>query len=142
MHGDIPLVCYGCHFTPILICYRCIITRSTDVFSVRPNTIYWCTTANNYEEALEHALTSVELGIEVPQTDKRLLTIVKTDGCDTDGIAVATGCYVGRRTMRVLDFGKVAATFVDTQTGWAVRVVPSSNSRQLTRAYAPNIFSQ
>lgn len=77
------------------------------------------------------------LELTVPQTDKWLLTIVETDGCVIDGLAVATGCRVGRRTMRVLDFGKVAATFVDTRTGRAVRIVPSSNSRYRAKAYAP-----
>jgi formylmethanofuran dehydrogenase subunit E len=64
------------------------------------------------------------LELTLPQTDKRLLTVVETDGCVIDGLAVATGCRVGRRTMRVLDFGKVAATFVDTVTGRAVRLAP------------------
>lgn len=82
------------------------------------------------------------LGLETPQTDKRLLTIVETDGCATDGIAVATGCWVGKRTMRVLDFGKVAATFVDTQTGRAVRVTPSAASRQRANDYAPEAGSR
>jgi formylmethanofuran dehydrogenase subunit E len=82
------------------------------------------------------------LGLEVPQMDKRLLTIVETDGCGADGIAVATGCWVGRRSLRVLDFGKVAATFVDTQTGRAVRVVPTANSRQQAKAYAPEASSR
>ena len=77
------------------------------------------------------------LGVEVPQTDKRILTIVETDGCLIDGLAVATGCRVGRRTMRVLDCGKVAATFVDTQTGRAVRIVPSASTRQRAKDYAP-----
>jgi formylmethanofuran dehydrogenase subunit E len=76
-----------------------------------------------------------ELGL--PQIDKRLLTIVETDGCLIDGLAVATGCRVGRRTMRVLDFGKVAATFVDTQTGRAVRIVPTASTRKRARDYAP-----
>lgn len=82
------------------------------------------------------------LGLNVPQQDKRLLTVVETDGCATDGIAVAAGCYVGRRTMRVLDFGKVAATFIDTHTGRAVRVVPSSLSRTQAKAYAPQANSR
>ncbi len=77
------------------------------------------------------------LGLEVPQTDKHILTIVETDGCLIDGLVVATGCNVGRRSLRVLDFGKVAATFVDTQTGRAVRIVPSQLSRQLAKSYAP-----
>jgi len=80
--------------------------------------------------------------LDLPQTDKRLLTIVETDGCLIDGLAVATGCRVGRRTMRVLDFGKVAATFVDTQTGRAVRIVPSASTRQRAKDYAPEAQSR
>jgi formylmethanofuran dehydrogenase subunit E len=82
------------------------------------------------------------LGLGTPQTDKRLLTIVETDGCASDGIAVATGCWVGKRTMRVLDFGKVAATFVDTETSRAVRVTPSAASRQRAEDYAPEAGSR
>ena len=77
------------------------------------------------------------LGLDLPRTDKRLLTIVETDGCAIDGIAVVTHCSVGRRTMRVEDCGKVAATFVDTDTGQAVRLVPRSNVRQHAYVYAP-----
>ncbi len=82
------------------------------------------------------------LGLNVPQQDKRLLTIVETDGCGADGIAVATGCSLGRRTMYFYDFGKVAATFVDTQTGRAVRVVPSAISRERAKDYAPEAESR
>jgi formylmethanofuran dehydrogenase subunit E len=82
------------------------------------------------------------LGLDVPQTDKRLLTIVETDGCGADGIAVATGCSLGRRTMYFYDFGKVAATFIDTQTGRAVRIVPSAITRKRAKAYAPEAESR
>lgn len=78
------------------------------------------------------------LGLEVPRRDKRLLAFVETDGCAADGVSAATGCWVGRRTLRVIDFGKVAATFVDTQTGCAVRIVPAPDSRTRAWAYAPN----
>jgi formylmethanofuran dehydrogenase subunit E len=77
------------------------------------------------------------LGLELPQTNKRLLTIVETDGCFTDGVSVATNCWVGRRTMRVEDYGKVAATFVDTETDRAVRIVPQPSARQRAFEYAP-----
>jgi formylmethanofuran dehydrogenase subunit E len=76
------------------------------------------------------------LDIDVPQADKRLLTIVETDGCAADGIAVATNCWVGRRTLRVVDYGKVAAVFVDTLTGHAVRIVPRGTARARAAAYA------
>ncbi|MDQ7028383.1 MAG: FmdE family protein [Ardenticatenia bacterium] len=84
-------------------------------------------------------LGGATLGLPVPQENKRLLVIVETDGCFTDGLAVATGCWVGRRTMRVIDFGKVAATFVDTQRGRAVRIVPHPESRQRAQRYAPGV---
>jgi formylmethanofuran dehydrogenase subunit E len=68
--------------------------------------------------------------------DKRLLTFVETDGCGCDGIAIVTGCSVGHRTLRVVDYGKVAATLVDTFTKKAVRVAPSPFSRELAQHYA------
>ncbi len=77
------------------------------------------------------------LAIEVPQRDKRLLAIVETDGCAADGVAVGSGCWIGRRSLRVEDFGKVAATFVDTVSGRAVQVVPRPAARWLALDYAP-----
>lgn len=84
-------------------------------------------------------LAGEKLGIELPQPfkSKRLFTIVETDGCASDGIAVATNCWVGRRTLRVEDFGKVAATFVDTKNEKAVRIVPRHSARREARSYAP-----
>jgi len=77
------------------------------------------------------------LGLDLPQADKRLLVIVETDGCTVDGLAAATGCSVGRRTMRIEDYGKVAASFVDSQTGRALRLIPLPDSRREAAAYAP-----
>ncbi len=77
------------------------------------------------------------LGLELPQQRKRLLTIMETDGCGADGVAVATNCWVGRRTMRIEDYGKMAATFVDTQTETAVRIFPHPDCRRLAPRYAP-----
>jgi formylmethanofuran dehydrogenase subunit E len=73
---------------------------------------------------------------------KRLWTFVEMDGCGMDGVAVATGCDVGRRTLRVLDFGKVATTLVDRQTGQAVRVAPHPDVRQGVQYYAPDARSR
>lgn len=77
------------------------------------------------------------LGLELPQTAKRLLTIVETDGCFTTGLSVATNCWVGRRTLRIEDYGKVAATFVDTLNNTCVRIAPHPFARQLAPTYAP-----
>jgi len=82
------------------------------------------------------------LGLELPRRDKRLLAIIETDGCLIDGVAVATGCRVGRRTMRVLDFGKMAATFVDIPSERALRVTPHPNCRAAAAHYAPEATSR
>lgn len=78
------------------------------------------------------------LGFNIPPTKKRLLVISETDGCFVDGVTAATDCTVGHRTLRVEDYGKVAATFVDTKTGRAVRVVPVLDIRQKVYVYAPD----
>jgi formylmethanofuran dehydrogenase subunit E len=78
------------------------------------------------------------LEIPLPQPEKRLLAIAETDGCFIDGISAATGCYVGRRTLRIEDFGKTAATFVDTLTEQAIRIAPRGNVRELAWGYAPS----
>lgn len=77
------------------------------------------------------------LGLEVPQTRKRLLTIMETDGCGADGVAVATNCWVGRRTMRIIDYGKMAATFIDVRTEAAIRIAPHPQARAAAVALAP-----
>jgi formylmethanofuran dehydrogenase subunit E len=76
------------------------------------------------------------LEIPLPQAEKRLLAISETDGCFVDGISAATGCYVGRRTMRIEDYGKTAATFVDTLNERAIRIAPRADVRELAWKYA------
>ncbi len=78
------------------------------------------------------------LGFDEPPAGKRLLIITETDGCFADGLSAATNCTVGHRTLRVEDYGKVAAVFVDVNTGNAVRVAPALDIRQRAYAYAPN----
>jgi formylmethanofuran dehydrogenase subunit E len=79
------------------------------------------------------------LDLELPRADKRLFVIAETDGCTVDGIIAATGCRVGSRTLRILDFGKVAATFTDIHTGTSIRVNPSQQSRAFAFEYASGI---
>lgn len=78
------------------------------------------------------------LEIQVPQTEKQMFTFIESDGCFLDGVAVSTGCTVGARTMRVLDYGKMAATFVDRKTENAVRITPNPIARELCAKYAAN----
>jgi formylmethanofuran dehydrogenase subunit E len=64
-----------------------------------------------------------KLGLEDPQGKdrKRIVTFVEIDRCATDAVMVVTGCRLGKRALKFRDWGKVAATFVDVETGKAVR---------------------
>ncbi len=70
------------------------------------------------------------LGIDDPvKLRKRLVTYVEIDRCATDAVSLVTGCRLGKRSLKYLDYGKVAATFVDLETNKAVRVVARDDSR-------------
>src|SRR5690348_18469475 len=53
---------------------------------------------------------------------KRLVTYIEIDRCATDAIGVVTGCRLGKRALKFFDWGKLAATFVDLESGRAIRV--------------------
>jgi formylmethanofuran dehydrogenase subunit E len=76
-------------------------------------------------------------GFEPGERNQRLLVMVETDGCFADGIEATTGCSVGRRTLRVEDYGKIAAVFVDCASGRAVRIAPLRDVRQRAAAFMP-----
>jgi formylmethanofuran dehydrogenase subunit E len=78
------------------------------------------------------------LRLEAPVTKQTALVILETDGCFADGVQVATGATVGHRSLRVNDLGKIAATFVSIQTGRAIRLAPTADSRVRGPLYAPD----
>ncbi len=79
------------------------------------------------------------LGLDDPagKDRKRLVTFVEIDRCMTDAISVVTGCRLGKRALKFRDFGKVAATFCDLETGRAVRVVAKESSKARAREMYP-----
>ncbi|MBW4037777.1 MAG: formylmethanofuran dehydrogenase [Acidobacteria bacterium] len=84
---------------------------------------------------------------------KRLVTFVEIDRCATDAIAVVTGCRVGKRALKLRDFGKMAATFVDLNQRLAgtdddkalshdykaLRIVALETSKALARSLYPEL---
>src|SRR4029079_7166140 len=62
---------------------------------------------------------------------KKLIVWVEIDRCMTDAISAVTGVRLGKRTLKYVDYGKVAATFLNTETNKAVRVVALESSRAL-----------
>jgi formylmethanofuran dehydrogenase subunit E len=81
------------------------------------------------------------LGITDPRgaDRKRLVTYVEIDRCATDAVAVVTGCRLGKRALKFRDWGKMAATFVDLESGAAVRVSAKESSKDLARRLHPEI---
>jgi formylmethanofuran dehydrogenase subunit E len=77
------------------------------------------------------------LGIVQPKSSKRLIVFVETDRCGADAIQTVTGCTLGKRTLKFVDYGKLAATFLDTETGRAVRVAARESSREAAQRFAP-----
>jgi len=83
-----------------------------------------------------------EIGIEDPKSKaerKKIIVYVEMDRCASDAIMSVTGCRVGKRTVKIMDYGIMAATFVNLETGRAVRVRARESSRELARKYAPDI---
>ena len=81
-----------------------------------------------------------ELGIEDPVGErKRLVTFVEIDRCVTDAVGLVANCRLGKRALKFFDWGKVAATFADLQTGRAIRVVAREDSKQRATAMFPDL---
>lgn len=73
------------------------------------------------------------IGIEEPKSSRRLIVFVEIDRCAADAVNTVTGCRLGKRTLKFRDFGKLAATFLNTETGAAVRIIAVEESRELAR---------
>lgn len=84
------------------------------------------------------------LGINDPQgADRRNLIVwVEIDRCMTDAVGAVTGTRLGKRTLKFLDYGKVAATFLNLDTGEAVRIVARESARDLADRKHPEIQSK
>jgi formylmethanofuran dehydrogenase subunit E len=84
-----------------------------------------------------------KLGINDPRGNredrKRLVTFVEIDRCATDAVAVVTGCRLGKRALKFRDWGKMAATFVDVNSGQAVRIAARESSKALARQMHPEL---
>lgn len=75
------------------------------------------------------------LNFSVPIRQKKLLVLVETDGCFVSGVQAATGCSVNRRTLRVVDIGRIGATFVNVKTEEALRIAPRYDVRERALAF-------
>jgi formylmethanofuran dehydrogenase subunit E len=62
---------------------------------------------------------------------KKLIVWVEIDRCMADAVSAVTGVRLGKRSLKYVDYGKVAATFLNTETNRGVRIVALESSRTL-----------
>jgi formylmethanofuran dehydrogenase subunit E len=70
---------------------------------------------------------------------KKLIVYVEMDRCTADAVAHVTGVKLGRRSLKFMDYGIMAATFVNLESGQVFRVLSTEEARDLACAYAPEI---
>jgi formylmethanofuran dehydrogenase subunit E len=84
------------------------------------------------------------VGIEDPRGADRnqLIVWVEIDRWLADAVEAVTGARLGKRTLKFLDYGKLAATFLNVETGKAVRIAALESSRRLADLRHPEIESK
>ena len=82
------------------------------------------------------------IGLDDPQAQdqiKKIIVYVEMDRCTSDAIAHVTGVKLGRRSLKFMDYGIMAATFVNLESGKAYRILSTEEARDLVAVYAPEI---
>jgi formylmethanofuran dehydrogenase subunit E len=70
---------------------------------------------------------------------KKLIVYIEMDRCTADAVAHVTGAKLGRRSLKFVDYGIMAASFVNLESGEAFRIVSTEEPRELAPLYAPEI---
>ncbi len=68
---------------------------------------------------------------------KKLIVYIEMDRCTADAVSYVTGARLGRRSLKFTDYGIMAATFLNLDTGAAFRVLSTEEARDLAGVYAP-----
>ncbi len=81
------------------------------------------------------------IGINDPKgaDRKSLIVFVEMDRCATDAVQSVTGCSLGKRSMKFMDYGKMAASFYNLKTDQAIRVVAKEGARDTAKAMFPDM---
>ncbi len=69
---------------------------------------------------------------------KSVMGFVEIERCLADAVASATGLRFGRGSLKLVDQGLLAATFLDMPSDRAVRLVSRDDARDKAEEYAPN----
>ena len=67
---------------------------------------------------------------------KQLIVFIEMDRCTGDAVAFVTNVKLGRRSLKYVDYGIMATTFVNLQNSQAFRVISTEEARDLAAFYA------
>ncbi len=70
------------------------------------------------------------LGIDPAIRRKQIFVFMEIGGCAADGVVMVTGASPTNSLMKLIPYGKIAATFVDLKTNRAVRVSEHHDCRR------------
>lgn len=70
---------------------------------------------------------------------KKLIVFVEMDRCTADAVSHVTGVKLGRRSLKFMDYGIMAATFLNLETQKAYRIISTEEARDLANIYAPEV---
>jgi len=73
---------------------------------------------------------------------KKLVVYVEMDRCAADAISHVTGAKLGRRSLKFVDNGIMAATFVNLETKKAFRILSKESARLLAQTLVPEIIDE
>jgi formylmethanofuran dehydrogenase subunit E len=85
------------------------------------------------------------IGLDDPTTPeqiKKIIVYVEMDRCAADAVGYVTGAKLGRRSLKFMDYGIMAATFLNLETREAFRIISTEECRDQVQIYAPGILER
>ena len=81
------------------------------------------------------------IGVSDPKGKDRkdFLVFVEIDRCATDAIQSVTGASLGKRSLKFVDYGIMAASFVHLKTKKAYRILAREEAKERANLYFPEI---
>jgi formylmethanofuran dehydrogenase subunit E len=70
------------------------------------------------------------LNMPLNERHKNLIVFLEIDRCMSDAVQSVTGCSMGKRTLKQMYYGKFAATFLNQDTGEALRITDADANKK------------
>jgi formylmethanofuran dehydrogenase subunit E len=85
------------------------------------------------------------IGLDDPRSHeqiKKVCVYVEMDRCAADAVSHVTGARLGRRSLKFMDYGIMAATFFNMESKKAFRIISTEEARSLIPFYAMEVLEK